>query len=138
MDINLVIISIFTSFFIMTSFWSLSASRLATYNRQKCINLLEKTMKNLFRMFRNQKTTKEQLIVRFSLLKKQIDDLGNVILNTDYHREMRIYIDQISHIIWRSFDLDEMRSRHMSKLNHIQKIKNAGAYKKDKHTEQYI
>jgi hypothetical protein len=74
----------------------MSASKLATYNRQKCINLLEKITKNLFRMFRNEDTTKEQITERFFFLKKQLDTLGNVVLNSDYHREMKIYIENLA------------------------------------------
>jgi hypothetical protein len=54
---------------------SLSDKKRATFNRQKCINLLEKITKNLFRMFRDKQTTKDQISARFMFLKEQLDDL---------------------------------------------------------------
>lgn len=52
-----------------------SAEKFAKYYRQKCINLLEKMTKNCFRMFRDETTTKEQLLKRFFELKEKLDKL---------------------------------------------------------------
>lgn len=102
----------------------LSEKRLATFYRQKCINLLEKICKNLFRMFRDKDTTKEQLVERFSELYNKIKELPDVAVNHSYHREMKVYIDNISHILAHDFDLDAIRDQNMTALNRIQKVKN--------------
>lgn len=74
----------------------LSLKQLAKYNRQKTINLLEKMTKNLFRMFRNEQTSDEQIADRFFELYDKIIELKKVELYANYHRQMRIYIDTIA------------------------------------------
>ena len=110
----------------------MSPAKLATYNRQKAINLLEKITKNMFRMFRDDKTTQKQISERFHHLHKQLESLGDIVLNAEYHREMRIYIENLSHTFKHDFDLDAIRSKNMSTLNRIQKIKNQAGYKRKK------
>lgn len=75
--------------------YGLSSKDLAQYQRQKCINILEKITKSCFRMFRDESTTKEHIIQRFFVLKKKLDDLGDVYLDTEYHTEMRKHIIQL-------------------------------------------
>jgi uncharacterized protein (DUF1684 family) len=72
---------------------STSPETFAKYYRQKCINLLEKLTKNLYRMFRDETSTKEQLLKRFFELKDKLDALGEVYLDTPYHSETRKYIE---------------------------------------------
>lgn len=117
---------------------SLTDKQLAKYNRQKCINLLEKITKNLFRMFRNKETTKKQITDRFFHLKEKLDLLWDVHLDTEYHREMRKYIENIANRFTGHFDLDEIREKNMSALNRIQKLKNAISYKRQKHVQKYL
>ena len=99
--------------------------QIATHNRQKCINLLEKIMKNLFRMFRNETTTKEELHARFFVLKDRLDQLGDVYVDAEYHREMRLYVEQMALTFAGEYTLDDIRDKNMSRLNRIQKLKNA-------------
>jgi hypothetical protein len=104
---------------------SYTPKQIATHNRQKCIQLLEKIMKNLFRMFRNKTTTKEQLNKRFFELKEKLDQLGDVYVDAEYHREMRTYVEQIALTFAGEYALDDIRDKNMSRLNRIQKLKNA-------------
>ena len=120
----------------------LSEKQLATHNRQKAINLLEKITKNMFRMFRKSETTTSQITERFFHLKKQLDALGNITINTEYHREMRVYVEYLSSLLSSDFDLESIRSDQMSRLNRIQKVKNKTSYrrkekysKKEKHID---
>lgn len=115
-----------------------SAGKLATEERQKCINLLEKITKNMFRMFRNQETTPEQIVDKFLNLKKHLDDLWDVVLNAEYHREMKLYVERLWHTFAAPFDLEEIRSTQMTALNRLQKIKNSGGYKRDKKLKKRI
>ncbi len=110
--------------------------QIATYNRQKCINLLEKIMKNLFRIFRDEETTKEQLSERFFALKERLDALGEVYLDAEYHREMKKYVEEMAGILAWTSTIDALREKGMTRLNRIQKTKNAITYKKEKHTKK--
>ena len=115
--------------------WStahMSEARLATYNRQKWINVLEKITKNMFRMFRDESTTSKQISERFFELKKQFDGLGVLALSSEYHKEMKHYIETLSHALAWDFDLDAIRAINMTRLNRIQKIKNQAGYKRKK------
>ncbi len=109
---------------------------IATFERQKCINLLEKITKNLFRMFRDSSTTSTQLVERFFFLKKKLDELGNIYLDTDHHREMKTYIDNLANTLSSDFNLDDIRDVNMTRLNRIQKLKNANSYKREKHVKK--
>ena len=101
-----------------------------TRKRQKAINLLEKIMKNLFRMFRDEKTTKEQVAERFFFLKGQLDDLGDPALTGEYHSAMKKYVKDIASVLRSTQELDAMRSPQMSRLNSIQKIKNQTSFRR--------
>ena len=116
----------------MTFHSHLSPSKLATRNRQACINILDKITKNLFRMFRNEDTTKEQITDKFFELKKELDKLWDVVLTGDHHREMRIYVELLAQTFERDFDLEAIRWPNMTKLNRLQKIKNKTEYKRKK------
>lgn len=111
----------------------LTPKQIAKYQRQKCINLLEKLMKNLFRMFRNIDMKQSDIEERFFVLYKQITDLKKVELYSNYHREMRNYIDEVAKMMESDREVDEQRDNQMTRLNRIQKIKNMMKYKKDKH-----
>ena len=79
----------------------------AKYKRQKSIQLMEKILKNLFRMFRNGET-KEVVKIRFLELKKQLDKLDDVELHATYHQEMRKYITNFEHIICGHTSMQEL------------------------------
>lgn len=111
---------------------SLSDKKRATFNRQRCINLLEKITKNMFRMFRDKESTKKQIFERFSFLKEKLDELWDVYLDSEYHREMRMYIEQLVAILSSDISLDSLREEHMTRLNRLQKLKNAVTYKRKK------
>ncbi len=103
------------------------------YNRQKYISFLEKITKNLFKMFRDRAISQDIFIGKFYALKAQLDKLPEVILNSQYHREMQnIQITQIESLKG-NFDLDSVRELNMTNLNRIQKLKNRTSYRKDKH-----
>jgi len=108
------------------------------FNRQKYITELEKVAKNLFRMFREDKTTAISFMVKFEQLKKKFDDRVEIHLDSEYHQQMKVYINrlyaqtcQIEEFTDKDF-LD-MKEAEMSNLNRLQKLKNGTSYKKDKH-----
>jgi len=108
------------------------------FNRQKYITELEKIAKNLFRMFREDKTTAISFMGKFEQLKKKFDDRVEVHLDSEYHQQMKAYINrlyvqtcQIDEFTDKDF-LD-MKEAEMSNLNRLQKLKNGTSYKKDKH-----
>ena len=103
------------------------------YQRQRYITFLEKVTKNLFRMFRDETTTQEQFLKKFDELKKKLDEQVEIQLNSEYHQQMKEYIDRLDNELKNEFKLDDMREANMTLLNRLQKLKNGTSYKKDKH-----
>ncbi len=106
------------------------------YQRQRYITFLEKVTKNLFRMFRDEKTTQEQFLKKFHELKKKLDEQVDIKLNSEYHQQMKEYIERLDNELKEEFDLENIREANMTLLNRLQKLKNGTSYKKDKHRYQ--
>lgn len=83
-------------------------------------------------MLRDDETTKEQLEKRFFEIKEKIDDLWEVYLDTEYHKKTWEYIELLANRLQWSYDLDELRSKQMTELNRLQKLKNVTNYKRRK------
>jgi 5'-deoxynucleotidase YfbR-like HD superfamily hydrolase len=103
------------------------------YQRQRYITFLEKVTKNLFRMFRDEKTTQEQFLKKFDELKEKLDEQVDIQLNSEYHHQMKAYIERLHNEVQAEFKLDDIRDINMTHLNRLQKLKNGTSYKKDKH-----
>ena len=103
------------------------------YQRQRYISLIEKISKNLFRMFRNEETSKEQFLNKFNELKKKLDEQVDVRLDSEYHHQMKAYIEKLYVECQHEFKLNDIREANMTLLNRLQKLKNGTSYKKDKH-----
>ncbi len=86
----------------------------------------------MFRLFRDEETTNQQLIDRFTILKTRIDQFDSTHLDSEYHRAMRQYTTILGNTISKEFDIDSIRASNMTQLNRIQKIKNATDYTRDK------
>ena len=110
-----------------------TAKQIEKYQRQRYITFLEKVTKNLFKMFRDEKTTQEQFLQKFEELKKRLDEQVDVQLNSEYHHQMKEYIERLSQEVQSEFKLDDIREANMTLLNRLQKLKNGTSYKKDKH-----
>ena len=103
------------------------------YQRQRYISLIEKIAKNLFKMFRNDETTQEQFLAKFHELKKKFDEQPDIRLDSEYHHQMKAYIEKLYLESLLEFKLDNIRDANMTILNRLQKLKNGTSYKKDKH-----
>jgi len=103
------------------------------YQRQRYITFLEKVTKNLFKMFRDEATTQEQFLKKFNELKVKLDEQVDIQLNSEYHQQMKAYIERLHNEVESEFQLDNIREANMSHLNRLQKLKNGTSYKKDKH-----
>ncbi len=103
------------------------------YQRQKYIAFLEKTTKNLFKMFRNETTTQEQFVKKFHELKRKLDNLTQIRLDSEYHQGLKSYIDKLYQETLVNFKLEDIRESNMTLLNRLQKLKNGTSYKKEKH-----
>jgi len=106
------------------------------YKRQKCISLLEKITKNCFKMLRDQNSTKSQIIKKFNFLKKKIDELGTVHLDTNYNKAMKKYVDNFDVLLKNTSDINNIREKQMTALNRLQKLKNETSYKREKHRKK--
>ena len=103
------------------------------YQRQRYITFLEKVTKNLFKMFRDEETSQEEFLKKFKELKKKLDEQVEIQLNSEYHHQMKAYIDRLTVEIENEFVLNDTRDANMTLLNRLQKLKNGTSYKKDKH-----
>lgn len=103
------------------------------YQRQRYITFLEKVTKNLFKMFRDEKIIQEQFLKKFKELTKKLDEQVEIQLNSEYHKQMKNYIECLKIEIQTEFKLDDIREANMTLLNRLQKLKNGTSYKKDKH-----
>ena len=108
------------------------------FNRQKYITELEKISKNLFRMFREEKTTATSFTIKFEQLKKKFDERTEVQLDSEYHQQLKAYIIRLYTSItqkdtFTDKEFLDIKEAEMSNLNRLQKLKNSTSYKKDKH-----
>jgi len=108
------------------------------FNRQKYITELDKIAKNLFRMFRNDEVCSQKFVLKFEELKKKFDEKEKVQLDSEYHQQLKVYIERLyqqtcSVELFSDKSFDDMRDAEMSNLNRLQKLKNNTSYKKDKH-----
>ena len=101
--------------------------------RQYCINFLERFSRKLFKMFRDENTTKDKFVSSFVRFKKKLDPYSDVALYSPYHRKLRDFVQELEKKIKSDFDFDVLRSPSMTQLNRLQKLKNATIYKKDKY-----
>ena len=108
------------------------------FNRQKYIVELEKISKNLFRMFRDQQVLATDFLLKFEQLKKKFDEKEEVHLESEYHQQLKAYIEQLYQLtcsaeVFTDNEFEALRDTQMSQLNRLQKLKNGTSYKKDKH-----
>jgi len=108
------------------------------FNRQKYIAQLEKISKNLFRMYRDENVFADNFVLKLQELKKNLDARVEIKLDSEYHQQLREYIQRIYKQtclvdIFTDKELGDIREIEMSNLNRLQKLKNGVSYKKDKH-----
>ncbi|MCF6206282.1 MAG: hypothetical protein L3J47_05250 [Sulfurovum sp.] len=89
-------------------------------------------------MLRDEKVSSQDFTVKFEQLKKRFDEREAVHLDSEYHRQLKAYIERLysDTVETATFDnerLDDIREAEMSNLNRLQKLKNASSYKKEKH-----
>lgn len=112
------------------------------HRRQKYIAQLEKTGKNLFRMFRDRGVSASDFVAKFAKLKEGRSADEMIPLDMAYYRELEAYLDHLyaQTVSCDHFDdekLDLIREREMGNLNRLQKLKNSNAYKKTKHKSKH-
>ncbi len=93
-------------------------------------------------MFRDNYVSSHSFMVKFKQLKAKLDERTEVHLDSEYHRELKEYIERVYQQtcladFFSDKTLDDMRDAEMTNLNRLQKLKNAISYKKDKHKLQH-
>jgi hypothetical protein len=106
------------------------------YQRQRYITFLEKLTKNLFKMFRDETVSQEKFLKKFDELKKKLDEQVEIQLNSEYHQQMKSYIERLYQECQHEFKFNDIREVNMTHLNRLQKLKNRTSYKKDKHKQK--
>ncbi|MFT7880205.1 MAG: hypothetical protein ABXS91_07425 [Sulfurimonas sp.] len=89
-------------------------------------------------MFRDESGTAESFISKFQVLKEKLDEREEIHLDSEYHRELKVYINRLYQqtCLNENFgesEFSDIREAEMSNLNRLQKMKNSVSYKKDKH-----
>ena len=92
-------------------------------------------------MFRDENVDAEKFVSKFKMLKQSFDEKDEVQLDSEYHKQIKAYIERLYLQTcmgepMTDKELDNMREPEMSNLNRLQKQKNRGSYKKDKHKAQ--
>jgi len=89
-------------------------------------------------MFRDETVLSESFRNKFRQLKKKFDEKEAVHLDSEYHQQLKAYIERlylqtccVEDFCDKSFN--DLREAEMSNLNRLQKLKNGASYKKDKH-----
>lgn len=111
------------------------------FNRQKYITELDKMAKNLFRMFRDEKTNADKFMIKFEQMKKKFDEREEIHLDSEYFQQLREYIRRLHQQTCGQEEFtdkafDDIRDAEMSNMNRLQKLKNSVSYKKDKHKDK--
>ena len=113
------------------------------YKRQKYISALEKCTKNLFKLFRSEKTTLESYANKFKEVKKNLDKLDEIRLDGEYLKKIKEYIELLYQrtILNEEFSQEEfknIKNIELTNLNRLQKMKNKTKYSKDKHKNDFF
>ena len=113
------------------------------YKRQKYIKSLSKCTKNLFKIFRSEESNYESYKKRFTLLKKELDNLDKIRLDSEHSKKVDEYLDQLYKrtIEQRSYsekEFRELKSIELTNLNRLQKLKNQKKYSKTKHKNNFF
>jgi hypothetical protein len=93
-------------------------------------------------MFRDESCTADAFISKFKMLKEKLDEREETHLDSEYHRELKAYINRLYQQTCQNENFDEsefadIREAEMSNLNRLQKMKNRVSYKKDKHKSKH-
>jgi len=93
-------------------------------------------------MLRDENVGSQNFMVKFEALKKKFDEKEVVQLDSEYHQELKSYIERLykqTCMVEQFCDkgLNDIRDAEMSNLNRLQKLKNGTSYKKDKHKLQH-
>ena len=111
--------------------------QIAKYKRQKYISALNKCTTNLYKLFKNEATTYESYIDKFTTLKGEIDKYNDVLVSGDYLKKIKEYINNLYlNSVLNKIDEDEfkeLKQEQLPNLNRLQKMKNREKYSKEKH-----
>jgi len=93
-------------------------------------------------MFRDNSVCSQNFMVKFEQLKKKFDERDEIQLDSEYHQQLKEYIERVYRETCADAEMDDetfnnMREAEMSNLNRLQKLKNRMTYKKDKHRSQH-
>jgi len=113
------------------------------YKRQKYISALEKCTKNLFKLFRSEKSTLESYVNKFKEVKRDLDKLDEIRLDGEYLKKTKEYIELLykQTILNEEFsqkEFEDIKNIELTNLNRLQKMKNRTKYSKDKHKNDFF
>ena len=113
------------------------------YKRQKYISALDKCTKNLFKLFRSEKSTLDSYTNKFKEVKKDLDKLDEIRLDGEYLKKTKEYIELLYKrtILNEEFsqkEFEDIKNSELTNLNRLQKMKNRTKYSKDKHKNDFF
>ncbi len=120
-----------------------SQKQIDKYKRQKYLNALDKCTKNLFKLFKEESTTYEKFQKRFTELKRELDKLDEIRLNSEHSKKTKEYIEilynsTIENSDFSNSDFLDIKNSELTKLNRLQKLKNRTKYSKNKHKNNFL
>jgi len=113
------------------------------YKRQKYLSAINKCTKNLFKLFRDESTNYDKFQKKFISLKKELDKLDEIRLDSEHSKKTKEYIDNLYNLTiknenFNNDDFLDIKDNELSKLNRLQKLKNRTKYTKDKHKDNFL
>jgi len=120
-----------------------SQKQIEKYKRQKYISALNKCAKNLYKLFRDEKTTYQVYKTKFILIKKELDKCDTIRVNSEHLKKTQEYIENlykktILDINFNQDSFNKIKNSEISELNRLQKMKNRVKYNKTKHKEIFL
>ena len=116
-------------------------AQIERYRRQKRISVIEKTLKNLYRLFRDDNCDIGSFGEAFGRLMERYEGVERVRLGASSPSESEKYIDWLREKMERreieESEFDEFRLEQLGRLNRLQKLKNGTSYKKAKHRDSF-
>ena len=110
--------------------YKLTPQQLEKYQRQRCIALLEQFAKKCFRMFRNESTMYDHIVVQVEKFSKKLEPFDHIDLFSNYQRGLKEYAQGLIAFCANPLNDSLNPSEHSKKLNHLQMLKNSTKYKR--------
>jgi len=113
-----------------------TSRQIEQYRRRKYISLLEKTLKRLYKIFKNPASEPSELRNRLQNTIAELEKLEDLRLDSEHARHSESYLRELyGRVRAEEFDaeaMEEMRDEQLGALNRLQKMKNRNSYSRSR------